>query len=68
MREILHCEKLPGIDTLKAEWRRLSAEKKSGYAEYRAAQNEMREVVAVKANLDYLLGLPEEAKNKEQER
>jgi hypothetical protein len=68
MQEILQGDKLPGMETLKAEWQRLVGEKNSGYAEYRAAQKDLREVVAVKANLDYLLGLPEEAKNKEQER
>ncbi len=41
---------------------------KGKYAEYRAAQQEMRDAVAVKTNIDHLLGLSDERKNKEQER
>ena len=37
-------------------------------ADYRAAQQRMREAVAVKANIDHLLGLTDQRKNKEQER
>ena len=36
--------------------------------EYRKAQADMWEAVAVKANIDHLLGLSDERKNKEQER
>jgi hypothetical protein len=68
MRELLNGEKLPKMDALKAEWRTLAAAKKSGYADYRAAQSDMREVVAVKANIDYLLGIADGRKNKEMER
>ena len=68
MREILQGDKLPGMDSLKAEWQRLLGEKKNGYSEYRAAQKEMREVVSVKANIDHLLGIAEQDRNKEQER
>ena len=68
MRERLNGEKLPKMDALKAEWQTLSAAKKSGYAGYRAAQKDMREVIAVKSNIDHLLGLTGRDKNKEQER
>jgi hypothetical protein len=68
MQEILQGAKLPKMSTLKAEWQTLLAEKKSGYKEYRAAQKDMREVVAVKANIDALLGLAGRDVNKEQER
>jgi len=54
------------MDALKAEGQK--AEKKSLYAQYRAAQKEMREVVAVKGNVDHLLGLTGGAKNKEMTR
>lgn len=37
MRELLGGAKLPKMDALKTEWRRLAAKKKSGYADYRAA-------------------------------
>jgi hypothetical protein len=68
MKELLNGEKLPKMDALKAEWQTLTAAKKTGYADYRAAQKDMREVVAVKANIDHLLGIVGRAKNKEQER
>jgi hypothetical protein len=68
MREILQGEKLPKMDALKTEWQDLTAAKKSGYRDYRAAEKDMREVVAVKANIDYLLGLTGREQNKEMER
>ena len=56
------------MDALKEKRRKLAARKKALYAEYRAAQQEMREAEAVKANIEHLLGLSDERKNKEQER
>jgi hypothetical protein len=56
------------MDALKAEWQELKTAKKSGYADYRAVQKDMREVVAVKANIDHLLGLAGREKSKEMER
>ena len=68
IRELLSGEKLPKMDDLKAEWQSLAASKKSGYADYRAAQKEMREIISVKANIDHMLGLSGREKNKEIER
>lgn len=68
MNDILNGAKLPKMDALKKSRRELSEKKKGLYAEYRVAQQEMREAVAVKANIDHLLGLTDERKNKEQER
>ena len=68
LNELLDGEKLPKMDALKEKRRKLAAQKKALYAEYRAAQLEMREAVAVKENIDHLLGLSDERKNKEQER
>ena len=68
MRELLNGEKLPKMDALKTEWQTLTAAKKSEYTEYRAAQKDMREVVAVKANIDHLLGIVGREINKEMER
>lgn len=65
MKELLQGAKLPKMDALKAEWQALTRAKKSGYAEYRAAQKDMREVVTVKANIDHLLGFTDRQKNKE---
>ena len=68
LNELLDGEKLPKMDALKEKRRKLAAWKKALYVEYRAAQQQMREAVAVKANIDHLLGLSDERKNKEQER
>ncbi|NCB50268.1 MAG: hypothetical protein EOM54_00100 [Clostridia bacterium] len=68
MNNILSGAKLPKMDALKEKRRRLAAGKKALYAEYRNAQREMQEAVAVKANIDHLLGLSDERKIKEQER
>ena len=68
LNELLNGEKLPKMDVLKEKRRKLSARQKALYAGYRLAQQDMREAVAVKANIDHLLGLTDERKNKEQER
>src|SRR5699024_12482456 len=54
--------------TLKKQRRELSEKKKALYAEYRKAQSDMRQAVAVKANIEHLLGHKDEEKNKAQER
>jgi hypothetical protein len=56
------------MDTLKKEYQKLAAEKRSAYKEYQAAKAEMREVVTAKSNIDHLLGLTDGEKNKEMER
>lgn len=68
MNDILNGAKLPKMDDLKKSRRELADKKKALYSEYRAAQREMREAVAVKANIDHLLGLTDGRENKEQER
>ena len=68
LNDLLGGAKLPGMSDLKEKRRTLAAQKKTLYADYREAQQRMREAVAVKANIDHLLGLSDERKNKEQER
>ena len=46
----------------------LAGKKKALYVEYREAQERMRQAVAVKANIDHLLGVTNERENKAQER
>mgnify|MGYP005771660627 CR=1 FL=1 len=41
---------------MQAEYAALLAEKKTAYAGYRKAREEMRELLAVKANVDQILG------------
>lgn len=52
----LNVKKLPKIKDLQAEYAALLAEKKTAYAGYRKAREEMRELLAVKANVDQILG------------
>ena len=68
MGELLGGEKLPKMAELKEKRRQLEARKKALYADYRTAQEEMRQAVAVKTNIDHLLGVTDGRKNKEQER
>ena len=68
LNNLLGGAKLPRMADLKEKRRTLAAQKKALYADYREAQQRMREAVAVKANIDHLLGLTDQRKNKEQER
>ena len=63
----LGLKKLPTDKTLQEEFNTLLTDKKAAYAEYRKAQDEMRELAGHKANAAYLLGIEEE-KAKEIER
>ena len=66
--ELLGGEKLPKMDVLKEKRRQLAARKKALYLEYRKAQQDMRELVAVKGSVDHLRGLTDNPRNKEQAR
>lgn len=67
-KAILGGAKLPKMDTLKEEGRKLAEQKKKLYAEYRKAKADMQEVTTIKANIDYLLGYSEPSRKKEPER
>lgn len=68
MDRLLNGAKLPKMDTLKAEFQQLVSDKKKAYREYREAKKDMQEIITVKSNIDHLLGLTDEQKNKEMER
>ena len=68
MTELLGGEKLRKMDVLKEKCRQLAARKKALYLEYRKAQQDMRELVAVKGSVDHLRGLTDSQRNKEQAR
>ena len=68
MSDLLGGAKLPKMDALKKQRRELAEKKKALYAEYRKAQADMRQTVAVKANIDHLLGVTDGRENKAQER
>ena len=63
----LNLKKLPTIRELQAEYAQLLTEKKTAYGEYRQARDDMRELLAVKANVDRLMGREEQRDENEQE-
>lgn len=56
-RRLLEDGKFPKMETLKVEAAALAKAKKKAYTEYRATREEMRELAAVKANIDRLFSL-----------
>ena len=56
----LGLKKLPTVKSLNAEFAALLVEKKAAYADYHAAQSEMRELLTHKANVEYILGINEQ--------
>jgi hypothetical protein len=67
-KRVLAGAKLPGMGELKAEAGRLAADKKAAYAEYRAVRKDMGDVVTAKANIDRLLSVTDEQRDREKER
>lgn len=68
MRRLLGGAKLPKMDALKEEGRKLTAKKKRLYGEYQKARWDMQEIVTIKANIDTLLGYTEPGRKQEKER
>lgn len=65
----LEVKKLPTVRSLQEEYAKLLSDKKAAYAEYRAARDEMRELLIHKQNVDRMLGKNErEDKEKEHDR
>ena len=64
--------KLPTVQMLQTEYEALMTQRKKDYAEYRAAKNEMRELLTIRANVERILNEPmeqrDEATQKKQER
>ena len=63
--EELGVKKLPTVKTLQAEYADLLSEKKKAYGQYHTAKKEMQDILTAKANIDRLLGLEQEEKQKE---
>ncbi len=59
----LGIKKLPTVKSLQAEYAQLLEGKKKDYAKYRRSREEMRELLAAKANVDRLMGYGEERQN-----
>ena len=68
MRRLLGGAKLPKMDALKEESRKLTAKKKRLYGEYQKARRDMQESVTIKVNIDTLLGYTEPGRKQEKER
>jgi len=68
INDLLAGAKLPKMDELKKSRQELAARKKELYTQYRAAQRDMRELVAVQGNIDHLLSVTGGRENKDQER
>ena len=68
MRSLLGGAKLPKMDVLKEEGRKLTAKKKLLYGEYQKARRDMQEIITIKANIDTLMGYTEPERKQEKER
>ena len=68
MRSLLGGAKLPKMDVLKEEGRKLTAKKKQLYGEYQKARRDMQEIVTIKANIDTLMGYTEPGRKQKKER
>ena len=68
MKRLLNGAKLPKMETLKEESRKLAAKKNRLYGEYQKARRDMQELVTIKANIDCLLGYSESGRKQEKER
>ena len=67
-KRILAGAKPPKMDTLKAEYRKLAAEKSTAYKSYKATRKAMQDIITTKANIDHLLGITDVQKNMDVER
>lgn len=63
----LSVKKLPTVKSLQVEYAALLTKKKTAYADYRKAHNEMKELLTVKTNVDRLLGTDRREAEKEKE-
>ena len=64
----LGLKKLPTVKALNAEYAKLLAEKKSAYADYRQAREEMRELLTARANIDRILGKEDRERHAQRDR
>ena len=62
----LGLKKIPTVKELQAEYAALLVEKKSAYADYRKARDEMKELLTVKANVDRLMGFDRSGREKDE--
>ncbi len=64
----LGLKKLPTVKNLQTEYAELLAAKKEAYAQLHALRDEQRELLIHRANIEQILGIQKEQRDKEQER
>lgn len=61
-------QKIPKVKEIQAEYDALREKKKQAYAAYHQAQNEMRQLLTVRANVERILGIEEKEKERQKEK
>ena len=64
----LGTQKIPKIKAIQAEYDALREKKKQAYAAYHQAQDEMRQLLTVRANVERILGVEEKEKERQKEK
>ena len=64
----LGTQKIPKIKEIQAEYDELKEKKKQAYAAYHQAQDEMRQLLTVRANVERILGIEEKEKKRQVEK
>ena len=64
----LGTQKIPKVKEIQAEYDALREKKKQAYAAYHQAQDEMRQLLTVRANVERLLGVEEKEKERQKEK
>lgn len=61
-------QKIPKVKEIQAEYDALREKKKQAYAAYHQAQDEMRQLLTVRANVERILGIEEKEKERQKEK
>ena len=64
----LGTQKIPKVKAIQAEYDVLREKKKQAYAAYHQAQDEMRQLLTVRANVERILGIEEKEKERQKEK
>lgn len=64
----LGTQKIPKVKAIQAEYDALREKKKQAYAAYHQAQDEMRQLLTVRANVERILGIEEKEKERQKEK
>ena len=62
----LGTQKIPKVKAIQAEYDELKEKKKQAYAAYHQAQDEMRQLLTVRANVERILGIEEKEKERQE--